>query len=429
MKNLYERSMKVMPQAAGRATKLEIEKGKGAYLYDFEGNQYLDFASGVAVCNVGHNHERVIEAAKAQIDKLIHGGHNVVYYEPYVELAEKLVDLTGKDTMVYFSNSGAEANDGAIKLAKYATERPAILAFKGSFHGRTIGAMSITSSNAKYRKHYEAVLPSVYFAEYPNCFDCPFKQRKESCHMECSKQFKDIFDKLIDPHSIAGIIIEPIQGEGGYVTPPKAFLKDLRKICDDHGICLIFDEVQTGFGRTGKMFAYEHFEVKPDIFTCAKAMASGFPLSAVIAKKEIMEKWSAGAHGGTFGGNPVACAAALATISILEEGAVANSEAMGQYFREKLEALKNKYDVISDIRGIGLMIGMEFRKSDGSPNPDRVKHIINHAIEHRLILLDCGTYKNILRFIAPTTVTTAEIDMCIKILEEALSKEENQSSF
>lgn len=423
MSSLYERCVKVMPPVAGRATKIGVVKGEGSYLITEDGKKMLDFASGVAVCNLGHNNPAVVDAAIKQIKELIHGGHNVVYYESYVKLAEKLVSITGNDTMVYFSNSGAEANEGAIKLAKYVSKRQAIISFKGSFHGRTIGTTSITASNAAYRKNYEGLLPSVYFAEYPYCFRCPYKQKKENCEMECLEQFEDMFKRIIDPYSVAAIIVEPIQGEGGYVVPPVEFVKGIREICDKYGIYLIFDEVQTGFGRTGKMFAYENFDVKPDIFTCAKAIAAGFPLSAVIGKKEIMEKWPSGAHGGTFGGNPVACAAALASIEQLENGAIDNCVKAGEYFMKKLLELKEKYSIIGDVRGKGLMLAVEFVGENNAPNGDAVKHIINYSLENGLILLNCGTYKNVLRFIAPTTVSTAEIDDALRIVEDGIKKE------
>lgn len=423
MSNLYERSLNVVPPVAARATKLGVVKGEGSYLITEDGKKVLDFASGVAVCNIGHNNKAVVEAATKQIQQLIHGGHNVVYYETYVKLAEKLVELTGGDTMVYFSNSGAEANEGAIKLAKYVSKRQGIISFKGSFHGRTLGTTSITASNSAYRKNYEGLLPSVYFAEYANCFRCPYKQKKESCSMECVEQFDDIFKRIIDPHSVAAIIMEPIQGEGGYIVPPKEFMKAIREICDKYGIYLIFDEVQTGFGRTGKMFAHENFDIKPDIMTCAKAIASGFPLSAVIGKKEIMKNWPAGAHGGTFGGNPVSCAASLATIEQLENGAIQNGVESGVYLKKRLLELKEKYPIIGDVRGIGLMLAMEFVGENNVPNGRAVKNIINYSIEHGLILLNCGTYKNVLRFIAPTTVSKSEIDEALVIIEEAIVKE------
>lgn len=418
--SLYERCCKVMPPVAGRYTTLGIERGEGAYLYGDDGKKYLDFASGVAVCNIGHNHPAVVEAAKNQIDKLIHAGHNVVYYGPYVELAEKLVELTGGDTMVYFSNSGAEANEGAIKLAKYVTGRPAVISFKGSFHGRTMGAAAITGSNASYRKNYEPLVPSTYFLEYPNLYRTPYEYDGEHTPKAYFEQFDSLFSQLVDPSMVAAIIMEPIQGEGGYIVPPEDFVKYVREICTKHGIMLIFDEIQTGFGRTGKFFCHEHFGVKPDIMTTAKALGAGFPLSAVIAKKEIMQKWPSGAHGGTFGGNPVACAASLAGIKVLEDGVVENAAEMGAYFKEELLKLQAKHSCIGNVRGIGLMLAAELVHSDKTPAAEICADVMHKAVDEGLILLKCGTFSNVLRFIAPCIVTKEQIDFCISVLDKLL---------
>lgn len=420
---LYERCIKVMPPVAGRATKLGVVEGRGSYLITEDGKEVLDFASGVAVCNIGHNHPAVVKAAKEQIEKLIHGGHNVVYYESYVRLAEKLVELTGGDTMVYFSNSGAEVNEGAIKLAKFTTKRQAIISFKGAFHGRTLGTASITTSNSAYRKNYEALLPSVYFLDYPNIYRTPFVCKEgETIPEHYFTQFDEIFHNIIDPYSVAAIIMEPVQGEGGYIVPPKKFVKYVREICDKYGIMLIFDEIQTGFGRTGKLFAWENFDVKPDIFTCAKGIASGFPLGAIIAKKELMEKWTPGAHGGTFGGNPVACAASLATIEVLENGALENGVKMGDYLHSNLLKFKDEYDCIGDVRGIGLMQAIELIKNGKEPNVDITNAIKDKALEKGLLLLTCGSYKNVVRFIAPTTVSKEEMDKALEIMKETLDE-------
>lgn len=420
--NMHERAQRVIPPAAGRYTGLGVVKGEGSYIYTEDGGRYLDFASGVAVCNVGHNHPAVVGAAVRQLEQLIHGGHNVVYYESYVGLAEKLVELTGGDTMVYFSNSGAEANEGSIKLAKYVSKRPAVVAFRGAFHGRTLGTLSLTSSSSAFRKHYEALLPGVYFAEYPYCFRCPFKQKVGACGMDCLEQFGRLFEQMIDPESVAAVIIEPVSGEGGYIVPPEGFLAGLKDVCAQHGICLIFDEIQTGFGRTGKMFAYEHFGFRPDIISCAKGMASGFPLSAVVGSAELMRQWPAGAHGGTYGGNPVACAASLATIDLLQGGLLANAAEMGAYLKSRLAMLKEKYAVLGDVRGIGLMVGVEFVDADGNPNGDMVSRVLSCCRDYGLILLPCGTYKQTIRFIAPTTVTKEEINDALTIFISALQK-------
>lgn len=424
MESLYERCMKVMPPVVKRATTMGVTKGEGCYLWSEDGRKILDFASGVAVCNLGHNHPKVVEAAEKQMKELIHGGHNVVYYESYVRLAERLVELTGGDTMVYFSNSGAEANEGAIKLAKYVTKRPGIIAFRGSFHGRTLATTSLTSSSSAYRKNYEGLLPSVYFAEYPYLYRTPYEMKDGKCPKEYFEQFENIFHTLIDPSMVAAIMMEPVQGEGGYIVPDKEFVQYVREICDKYGILLIFDEVQSGMGRTGKLFAYEHFGVKPDILTSAKGIANGFPLSAVIGKKEIMEQWPAGAHGGTFGGNPVACAAANAVLDELTDGGMLDNAAkMGDYFKEKLFTLQKKYpSVISDVRGLGLMLAMEMVHPDKTPDADITTAIRTKALEKGLLLLGCGTNHNIVRFIAPTIVTEKEIDIAINIIDECLKE-------
>ena len=420
MKSMYERCCDVMPQVANRATKLGVIDSEGCYLYTEDGSKVLDFASGVAVNNLGNKNPEVVEAIKKQLDTMIHVGHNVVYNESYVELAEKLVEMTGGDTKVYFSNSGAEVNDGAMKLAKYVTKRPAIIAFRNSFHGRTIGSLSITGSSSSYRKNYEPLMPAVYWADYANCHHCSFGKTKGQCSMECIKQFDSIFAKLIAPECVAAIIVEPVQGEGGYITPPEEFLKGLREICDKNGIMLIFDEVQTGVGRTGQLYAYQTFGVTPDILTSAKALGGGVPLGAIIAKKEIMDKWPAGAHGGTFGGNPLACAAGLKTLEIIErDGLLENCRIQGKYFKNRLLKLQEKYPkYIGDVRGVGLMVAMELVDENGNPNSEITTTIKQKALEKNLLLLTCGSDHNVVRFIAPLVVSKKEIDEAMAIIEE-----------
>lgn len=421
MSTLYERCQKVMSGVSGRATKLGVVDSDGAYLYTEDGRKVLDFASGVAVNNIGAKNEEVVDAIKAELDHMIHVGHNVVYYKSYVELAEKLVEKTGGDTKVYFSNSGAEANEGAIKLAKYYTKRPGIIAFKNSFHGRTIGCISITGSNSAYRKYYEPLIPGIYWADYCDAYHHPEGLESENGKLKCLAQFDEIFEKLIAPEMVAAIIVEPVQGEGGYIVPDKRFLEGLRQICDKHGILLIFDEIQTGIGRTGELYAYQTFGVKPDILTSAKALGGGIPLSAVIAKKEIMDAWPAGAHGGTFGGNPLACAAGLKTLEIIErDHLLDNCKKQGAYFIEKLHGLQEKYSCIGDVRGLGLMDAIEIVKEDGTPDPEKTAKIKELALEKDLLLLTCGSDHNVVRFIAPINVTAKEIDKCVEIIDSTL---------
>lgn len=399
--SMYERCQKVMPAVANRATTLGVVDGEGCYVITEDGRKVLDFASGVAVNNLGFKNPEVVQAIREQLDTMIHVGHNVVYNESYVKLAEKLVELTGGDTKVYFSNSGAEANDGAMKLAKYVTKRPGIIAFRNSFHGRTIGSLSITGSNSGYRKYYEPLMPAVYWADYNDL-----------------EQFDAIFEKLIAPECVAAIIVEPVQGEGGYVVPKPEFLKGLRKICDDHGIMLIFDEVQTGIGRTGELYAYQTFGVKPDILTSAKALGGGVPLSAIIAKKEIMDQWPAGAHGGTFGGNPLACAAGLKTLEIIErDHLLDNCKKQGAYFLDKLKELQAKYPArIKEVRGVGLMVAMELCDEAGKPDAKLTAAIKAGALEKDLLLLTCGSDHNVVRFIAPLIIGKEEIDKAMDII-------------
>ncbi len=421
---LAERCKKVMPPMADRVTEVGVIRGEGCYLYTEDGSKLLDFASGIAVCNLGHSHPEVVNAAIEQMKKLVHGCHNVLYYEPYVELAEKLVELTGGDTKVYFSNSGAEANDGAVKLAKYVTKRPAVIAFKGAFHGRTFGAVTLTASNSAYRKNIETGLMSnVYHLEYPYLLHTPYAYDGKHTPEQYFTQFDDLFCKLVAPEQVAAIIMEPVQGEGGYIVPPADWMKYVRELCDKYGILLMYDEVQSGFGRTGKMFAHEHFGVRPDIMTLAKGIANGIPLSAIVARKEIMDQWPAGAHGGTFGGNPVACASANATIKILEGGAIENGAKRGEYFMGRLKELQKKYPCIAEVRGLGLMIGMELLNADGSPATELTKTIQKEALEQKLLILTCGCYKNVIRFIAPLIVTDKEIDTAVNIVDAILAEQ------
>jgi len=420
--SLAERCKKVMPPMAGRATDLGIVKGEGCYLYTEDNRKVLDFASGIAVCQLGHCHPKVIAAAEKQMHTLIHACHNVMYYDPYVTLAEKLVELTGGNKKVYFANSGAEANEAALKLAKFATRRPAIISMKNAFHGRTLATASITTSNAAYRKYYEPMLPSIYFAEYPNLYRTPYQMKDGACPKEYMTQFDDIFQKIVDPSLVAAIIMEPIQGEGGYIVPPVEWLRYVREICDKHGILLIFDEVQSGFGRTGNLFAWQTLGVEPDIFTSAKGIGGGFPLSAVFGKTEIMDKWDRGAHGGTFGGNPVSCAASMAVLDVLyNDGALENCRKMGEVVRGEMYQLQKKYPQIGDVRGVGLMNAIEFVKEDKSPDGALCSAVIKNCLDRDLLLLACGSDHNVIRVIPPLIVDEPIIRQAFGIMDEAIA--------
>jgi len=371
-----------------------IKSAKGCYLFGEDGKKYLDFSSGIATCSTGHCHPVVVAAAAKQMKKLIHICIGVALYEPYIKLAEEMKTIVPmKDAMSFFCQSGSEAVESALKLAKYASKKPGIIAFQGAFHGRTMGALSATTSKMKYREGYEPLLPEMYIAP-----------------LDLS-----VVEGLMKTKQIGGVIIEPVLGEGGYVVIKKDFMIGLRKLCDTYGAYLIFDEVQTGFGRTGKWFAADHLGVVPDIMTMAKGIASGFTLGACVGKKEVMEKWSPGAHGSTFGGNPLNCAAAIATISVMKkQKLVENSAKLGGYMKKKLEELKNKYNVIKDVRGMGLMIGVDIGDSVV------VSKIMNLCLQNGLVLISTGGGGTVLRFVPPLIVKKAEIDKALKIFEKAL---------
>jgi 4-aminobutyrate aminotransferase len=422
MEEVTGRARELLTTALVIHTDIVVKKASGVYVEDFDGRRYLDFTSGLATTNIGHNHPAVVEAIKKQAENFIHSGC-IFYYESLIELAGKLKKITppGID-MFFFSNSGAEAVEGAIKLARFHTGRQGLVSFIGGFHGRTFGSISLTTSNIKYRRRYHPLLPSVYQSPYPYCYRCFFGRKKDSCAMECFEYLERLFSHLIPPEETAGIIIEPVLGEGGYVVPPPDFLRKLRAFCSKWGILLIFDEVQAGMGRTGRWFASEHFGVVPDIMTVAKGIASGMPLSAVGSTKEIMTAWPPGAHGTTFGGNPVSCAAAVATIDTIQrEGLLENARGAGAHALQRLREMQKKCPGIGDVRGLGLMIGIEFVKNGADPDTDGLKRVIDYCRKKNLILLECGTERNIIRLAPPLVVTKEEIDTGFAILEEAIN--------
>lgn len=423
MSDFVARAKETLSSVLVMHSDLLVKKAEGIYVEDEDGRKYMDFTSGLATTNTGHNHPKVVEAIKKQAELFIHSGC-IFYYEPLLSLAEMLKRVTpaGLD-MFFFSNSGAEAVEGAIKLARFYTGRQGIIAFTGAFHGRTFGAASLTTSSIRYRRRYHPFLPAVYHSPYPYCFRCFFGQRPDTCSMDCYEYLERLFRHLIPPEEVACIIIEPVLGEGGYVVPPGEFLKKLRALCDRGNILLILDEVQSGMGRTGKWFASEHFGVVPDIMTVAKGIASGMPLSAVVAGKEIIGEWSPGAHGTTFGGNPVSCAAAIATVQVIEdEGLLDNALATGDHALRRLRAIKERHSCIGDVRGLGLMIGIEFVRDGMEPDSEGLKKVTLYCREKGLIILGCGVDKNIVRLAPPLIVTKGEIDRGLDILEEAIDK-------
>ncbi len=419
--DLIGRTKKVLTPALRIHTDIVVRRARGIYVEDGSGRRYMDFTSGLATTNTGHNHPRVIEAIKNQAESLIHSGC-IFYYEPLTVLAEMLGKVTppGID-MFFFSNSGAEAVEGALKLARFHSKRQGIIAFTSGFHGRTFGAMSLTTSSIRYRRSYQPFVPSVYHSPYPYCYRCFFDQRPESCSLDCFLYLERLFKHLVHPEEIACMIVEPVLGEGGYVVPPVEFLGNLRALCDRWGVLLIFDEVQSGMGRTGRWFASEHFGIVPDIMTVAKGIASGMPLSAVAATGEIMSKWPPGAHGTTFGGNPVACAAAISTLKVIEEeGLLENAATVGRYALQRLRAMQEKCPCIGDVRGLGLMIGIEFVTEGGQPFTEGLKRILEYSFDKGLILVECGVDKNVIRLAPPLNVTKEEMEKGLDILEEAI---------
>jgi len=430
MKDLINRAREVLTPAIIFHTDIIVKKAEGLYVESTDGKRYMDFSSGLATTNIGHRPPLVIEYVKKQLDEIIHSGC-IFRYESEIIFAEKLKEVLPKGLeMFFFSNSGAEAVEGAIKLARFYTKRQGIIAYTGAFHGRTLGALSLTTSTAKYRKDYHPLLPSIFRAPYPYCYRCFLGHSRDTCSLDCFEYLKRLLRHEINPDEAAAVIIEPVLGEGGYAVPPKEYLVELRKLCSKHGIMLIFDEVQTGFGRTGKWFGSEHFNITPDIMTIAKGIASGFPLSAVVSTKEIMSKWSPSAHGTTFGGNPVSCAAGIATIETIQKNELLkNAEDVGRYSLARLKDMQKKYSVIGDVRGLGFMIGIEFVKhvpsgsktgKDGSPNTDFCKKVCKRCEKNGLILIECGIDKNIIRFMPPLITTKKQMEKALEIFGYAL---------
>ncbi len=417
------RMEKYLAPALGWDVEFTVTKAEGSYVTCEFGKKYLDWSSGTAVNITGHRHPKVIDAVKKQLDILVHSGC-VYQYDSLLDLCERLESITPGDIgMFFFSNSGAEAVEGCMKAAKFVTGRSAIIAFRGAFHGRTMGCVAATTSNSKYSKHYHPLPSGYYRALYPHCYRCPVNLKLETCNMACFEQFEAVVKHDVHPEDVAAVLVEPIQGEGGYVVPPVEYMKKLRKWCDDNKVLLIFDEVQSGMARTGKWFAAEHLGVVPDLMAIAKGIASGFPLSAVAGKPEIMKKWFAGAHGTTFGGSPVSCAAACATIDLIKEEklldkALKNSDKM----KARLNELKAKHDFIGDIRGLGYMLAIEFVGKDKSYNKDKCDAFIAAALENGLILINCGPNGNIVRILPPVTSTDAEIEEGLKLIEKSIQK-------
>jgi 4-aminobutyrate aminotransferase len=409
----------------GRYFEREWSHGVGHRLFDSDGRAYLDFANGIAVTALGHAHPRVSAAIHAQVDKLMGPVNAIGYTEPISRLATDLAaTFPAPLDSVMFLNSGSEVIDGALKLARRVTGRPGIIAFRGGFHGRTFGATSVTTSNLNYRTGYEPLLPGVYFGPYPAAYD-EFDGDEAQASDACLASLRSLLETVVSPSSVAAIVIEPILGEGGYLPAPGAFLRGLRSICDEHGILLIADEVQSGFGRSGRMWAFEHAGIVPDVVCVAKAIANGLPLSAIVSSRELQERWGRGAHGSTFGGNPVACAAGVAVLeTIRDEGLVANAAARGAELTAGLGAIAAEDERIGDIRGPGLMVGVEFVRDRASREPDGAlpDRLMAACADAGLLVLTCGRQHEVVRWIPPLNVTAAEIAEAVEIFGETLGR-------
>lgn len=413
------------PSLAQDFPNMPVSHGAGTRVYSTEGKEYLDFVAGMAACNVGHCHPAVVQAIQDQAGKLLHGPAGVLLYEPLVDVARELQSILPASLHhFFFSNSGTEAVEGAIKLARFVTQRPNVIAFQGSFHGRTLGSVALTASKARYRRYAGPLPAGIYHAPYPYVFRSTTPDDPAAVAQQALAGVDAVFRHMAEPKSVAAIIVEPIQGEGGYIVPPDSFLQGLRERCDAYGIKLIFDEIQTGFGRTGKFFAAQTFGVTPDIMALAKGIASGMPLSVVAASEEMMEQWLAGSHGTTFGGNPLSSAAAVSTIQVLkEENLTANAQERGQQLMHGLRQLQKQYEFIGDIRGKGLMIGVEMVQpgTHREPAPEVVSQVLDGAFERGLILYPAGTSDQVVRFIPPLNVTADEVTQALDIVGETLA--------
>lgn len=420
---LYQDNFPHMTPAWSRIFNFVADRAEGSYIYTEDGRRLLDFTSGIGVTNTGHCHPKVVEAIREQAGLFLHAQANIIIHKPMLHLIEELrkIVLSSIDSF-YFANSGAEALENAVKIAKFATGRQNIIVFNGSFHGRTHATMALTTSKTIYRSGFAPLPAGVYISPFPYAFNLGMSE--DEAGQYALEKLEYLLASQTAPKETAAILIESVLGEGGYVVPPASFMKGLREICDKHGILLIFDEVQSGFGRTGKWFAFEHFGVVPDIMTVAKGIASGLPLSGVFSRTEIMKKLDVGSIGGTYGGNAVACAAGVATIRAMrEEKMLENASERGIQLMTGLRKLQEEFPQIGDVRGKGLMIGAEFivGNSQAKAKP-LVKDVIRKAEEKGMLLLSCGTYDNTIRWIPPLNVTSAQINDGLKIFGDALKE-------
>jgi 4-aminobutyrate aminotransferase len=404
-----------------QATPVLVERGEGVYLFDEAGRRYLDFTAGIGVTSTGHCHPRVVAAAQEQVGKLVHGQYTTVMHRPLLALAERLGDvLPGEIDSVFFVNSGSEAVEAALRLVRQATSRPNIVTFQGGFHGRTMAAASLTTSGTKVRTGFAPMMAGVTIAPFPFAYHYGWDEKTATEF--ALRELDYLFATVTAPDETAAFLVEPVLGEGGYVPAPAGFLEGLRERADRHGILLVLDEVQTGYGRTGKFWGHQHYDVTPDVIITAKGLASGFPLSAIAASTELMERARPGSQGGTYGGNAVACAAALATLDVIEaEGLVANAAERGTELIDGARKIGENTPSIGDVRGIGLMVASEFTAADGSPDTATANRAQQTAAEHGLLLLTCGAYGNVVRMIPPLIVDADQIEAGLRIWSETVA--------
>jgi 4-aminobutyrate aminotransferase len=424
MADLLSRHNDVLAPVIAFSTRIHAESADGIWITDPDGNRWADFACGTAVANLGHRHPAVVEAAKAQLDKMIHSGM-IVHFESLVSAAEKLREVTPESIQKFgYANSGAEAVEGAVKMAKYTTKRQGVVTFRGGFHGRTMGSVAYTTSKARYRDGYHPVLGSVFVSPFPH----PYRWGvDDDTAVDMSlNELRLMFKHVVSPENIAAFLVEPVQGEGGYYPALPRFLDELRALADEHGILLVYDEVQTGFGRTAEWFGTDHFDAKPDIMALGKGIANGFPLSAYGASREIIDAWPPGSHGTTFGGNPVSAAASVAVLDTMGDLLPHARELAGHSYK-RFHELAVKHETIGDVRGLGLMIGVELVQDRESRAPDKkaFAHVAEHAFDNELILISCGPDGNVIRFIPPLITTREELDWAIDLVDEGLDSWES----
>jgi len=418
------RDRKVVSQNLTPDYELVTERASGMVVEDLDGNRFLDFAAGISTVSTGHCHPEVVRVVKEQAERMLHICYTDFHYPAYIELCETLAKLAPMpgDNRVFLSNSGAEAVETSIKLARTRTGRSKIIAFYGAFHGRTLGTLTLTASKPVQRRSFGPLLPDVFHSHYSYCYRCPVNRKPDSCDVQCLELLTDsMFHHTVPPDEVAAVLVEPIQGEGGFIPPHPEFLRRLQALCREHGILLIADEVQCGMGRTGKLFASEHFGLEPDIVILAKGIASGMPISAVIARDDVM-KWNNGSHGSTFGGNPLSCQAALATLRLLQGGLTENAGRVGKRLIEKLRGLMDKRHLLGDVRGMGLMIGLEIvsNRDTREAAPKQRERIIRRAFEKGLLTLPCG--KSTVRLSPPLICTDSDADKAVSILDDVLAE-------